>query len=191
MLLNLDLDILYFFNQTLSADWLDSVMIFLTNPRNWIPVYALASIFLVWKYKWRGVRIIIAVAVLVGITNTITNVFVKEWIGRPRPCATNALGMPIIDWLRLPCGGRVGWSMPSSHAVNNFAVAMFFTLVIRKKSLTITLFIAAFIVSSTRLFLGLHYPTDIVAGAAMGVAFGFVFAKLYCIIEERYFNSTP
>jgi undecaprenyl-diphosphatase len=189
MLLNIDLDILYFFNQTLSADWLDSVMIFLTNPRSWIPVYALAAIFLVWKYKWRGVRMVVAVALLIGITNTVTNAFIKDWIGRPRPCSVDAAGKPIVEWLRLPNGERGGCSLPSSHAVNNFATAMFFLIVFRKKSLGIILFIAAFIVSLTRIYLGLHYPSDMFAGAILGVALGYLLAKLYHIIEEKYFPA--
>jgi undecaprenyl-diphosphatase len=132
---------------------------------------------------------VVAVALLIGITNTVTNAFIKDWIGRPRPCSVDAAGKPIVEWLRLPNGERGGCSLPSSHAVNNFATAMFFLIVFRKKSLGIILFIAAFIVSLTRIYLGLHYPSDMFAGAILGVALGYLLAKLYHIIEEKYFPA--
>ena len=186
MFQQLELDILYFFNVTLSSSLLDVVMPFLTNSRNWIPVYSLASIFLVWKYKWRGVRIVFAVAIMVGVANTIPNVLVKEFIERPRPCATDAIGAQIISWIRLPDGMRFGFSMPSSHAVNNFATAMFFFVLFPSRKIFIWLFITASIVASTRLYLGLHYPSDTLAGAALGVVLGYVFVKGYLLLESKY-----
>lgn len=190
MLQQLDLDILYFFNVTLSSSFLDVAMPFLTSSRNWIPVYSLAALFLVWKYKWRGVRIVFAIALMVGVANTITNVFVKELIERPRPCATDALGAQMIPWILLPDGMRFGFSMPSSHAVNNFATAMFFFVLFPTRKVFLWLFITASIVASTRLYLGLHYPTDTLAGAILGVALGYVFAKGYTLLESKYLAKT-
>lgn len=190
MFQQLDLDILYFFNVTLSSSFLDVVVPFLTNSRNWIPVYSLASIFLVWKYKWRGVRIILAIAVMVGVANTITNVLVKEFIERPRPCAVDAMSAQIISWIRLPDGMRFGFSMPSSHAVNNFATAMFFFVLFPSRKVFIWLFITAAIVACTRLYLGLHYPSDTLVGALFGVLLGCVFAKGYLLLESKYAPKT-
>jgi len=188
MLQQIDLDILYFFNVTLSSSFLDVAVPFLTNSRNWIPVYSLAALFLVWKYKWRGVRIVCAVAIMVGAANTITNVLVKEFIERPRPCATDAVGAYIISWIRLPDGMRFGFSMPSSHAVNNFATAMFFFILFPSRKIFLWFFIVATIVASTRLYLGLHYPSDTLAGAIMGIGIGYVFAKGYLLLEKKYFS---
>ncbi len=188
MIEQLDLDVLYFFNVTLSSSLLDVVMPFLTNSRNWIPVYALAAIFLVWKYKWRGVRVVVGVAVMVGAANLITNSIIKELIARPRPCATDALGGQIIPWIRLPDGMRHGFSMPSSHAVNNFATAMFFVLIFPKRKLIIwSLFSAALIVGITRLYLGLHYPSDTLGGMLLGIGLGYCFVQGYLFLEKNYF----
>jgi undecaprenyl-diphosphatase len=189
MLQQIDLDVLYFFNVTLSSSLLDVVMPFLTNSRNWMPVYALAAIFLVWKHKWRGVLIVCAVAIMVGAANTITNVVVKEFIERPRPCATDAVGAHIISWIRLPDGMRFGFSMPSSHAVNNFATAMFFFILFPSRKIFLWLFFTAGIVASTRLYLGLHYPTDTLAGALLGIGLGYVLAKGYLLLEKKYFRT--
>lgn len=190
MLQQLDLDVLYFFNVTLSSSLLDTVMPFLTNSRNWIPVYALAAVFLVWKHKWRGVRVVIAVAIMVGAVNLITNVVIKELIARPRPCATDALGNQIIPWIRLPDGMRFGFSMPSSHAVNNFATAMFFIVILpKRKEIIWSLFGIALIVGITRIYLGLHYPSDTIAGMLFGLGLGYLFARVDRVLEKKYFPN--
>lgn len=188
MLEQAELDVLYFFNVTLSSSALDAVMSFLTNSRNWIPVYVLASLLLVWKYKRSGVLVVVTVALLVGTSNLLTNTALKEIIGRPRPCATDAFGRQIISWIRLPDGMRHGYSMPSSHAVNNFAVAAFFMFFFRKNtSLVYVLVCSAIIVSITRLYLGLHYPSDTFVGAVFGTILGVSFAKLLVFVQKKYF----
>ncbi len=186
---SVDLGILYFINHTLAADWLDNVMVFLTNSRNWLPVYILSALFLIWKYKWHGVRMVVAVVILVSFANLITNVFIKDWIGRLRPCAELPTGLRVVEWIRLPDGMRGGFSLPSSHAVNNFCVAMFFSLLFRTRSVVITLFIVAFIVALSRPYLGLHYPSDTIIGAMMGMLLGYSFVKLFGMIEAKFFEK--
>jgi undecaprenyl-diphosphatase len=183
----LDENILYFFNRTLSTDWLDLAMKFVTNSRNWIPFYGLVAIGFVWRYKWEGFRIVVAAAVLIGLANMLTNVLLKEIFMRPRPCAEVAPGIRLLDWVRLPDGMRYGFSMPSSHAVNNFAGAMFFSLLFPKRLTIILLFVAAFVVAMTRVYLGLHYPSDTLAGALIGIAIGYLFVKGYAKVEKKYF----
>ena len=107
--MQLDQDILYFFNQTIASSALDTIMIFVTNVRYWIPVYIIASIIFIWRYKWHGVRIVITVALMVTAADMLTNQVIKQWIARPRPCSVDAAGVPIISWLRLPDGGRGGF----------------------------------------------------------------------------------
>jgi undecaprenyl-diphosphatase len=189
MLQQLDLDVLYFLNHTIASGFLDASMVFITNSRNWVPVYLLVSIWLVWKFRWKGFRTVLAVAVMVGVANTITNVVVKELIERSRPCAVDGFGAQIVNWIRLPDGMRHGFSMPSSHAVNNFAAAMFFYLVFPSRKSAVWLFTIAAIVALTRPYLGLHYPSDTLAGMVFGVLLGYYFAKLYLVIEEKYFAA--
>lgn len=183
-----DLDILYFLNVSLSSAWLDSVMIYLTNLQHWLPVYILAFGFLIWKYKWRGIRMVIACLLLVGVADLVTNKFIKELVARPRPCSLISDPSGLYSWIRIPDGRRWGYSFPSSHAVNNFAGVVFFILLFPKKRKLLWLIVPAAIISLTRPYLGLHYPSDIFGGMIIGSLMGWGFVILYKKIEERFFT---
>lgn len=185
----LDHSVLYFFNITIANDVLDGVMKFLTNVRHWIPVYALACIYLIWRHKWYGVRVVVAVAILAGLADLVTNQFIKQLFERPRPCSLDASGQPLIAWLRLPDGGRGGFSMPSSHAVNNFAAVGFFVVLFPSIRGATILAALALLIAITRPYLGLHYPSDIVVGAVFGLTVGYLFAKGFHNIEARFFSK--
>ena len=182
----LDHSVLYFFNITIANDVLDGIMKFLTNVRHWIPVYVLACIYLIWRHKWYGVRVVVAVALLAGIADLVTNQLVKQLFERPRPCALDAGGQPLIAWLRLPDGGRGGFSMPSSHAVNNFAAVGFFVVLFPSLRTAIILFGVALLIAVTRPYLGLHYPSDMLVGAGFGLSAGYLYAKGFLAIEARF-----
>ncbi len=187
-MLSLDLNILYFFNVTLSAPWLDLVMIYLTNLQHWLPVYILALTFLIWKFKWRGVRMVLACIILVGAADLFTNRVIKELIARPRPCSLITDPSGLYSWIRTPDGVRWGLSFPSSHALNNFAGVVFFILLFPKNKKLLWLFVPAIIVGLTRIYLGLHYPSDVLGGMVIGAAFGWGFEVLYKIVEENFFS---
>jgi undecaprenyl-diphosphatase len=79
--------------------------------------------------------------------------------------------------------------MPSSHAVNNFAAVAFFILLFPSWRTGTVLFIIAFLVAVTRPYLGLHYPSDVVAGILIGLLMGYIFAKAFLWSEEKYFTK--
>ncbi len=188
-MVNLDLNILYFFNVTLSALWLDSVMTYLTNLQHWLPVYILAFGYLIFKFRWQGVRMVIACLLLVGTADFVTNRFIKEVVARPRPCSLINDPSGLYSWIRTPDGPRVGLSFPSSHAVNNFAGVVFFVLLFPKKKKLLWLFVPATIVCFTRIYLGLHYPSDVLGGMIIGAAFGWIFVLLYKKVDEKFFSG--
>jgi undecaprenyl-diphosphatase len=180
----LDLSILHFINVTLSAPWLDSVMIYLTNLQHWVPVYIAAFAFLIYKYKWKGVRMMIACLILVGAADLLTNRIIKELVARPRPCSLIGDPSGSYSWIRTPDGPRWGYSFPSSHAVNNFAGAVFFILLFPKNRKLLWLLVPAFIVAMTRPYLGLHYPSDIFGGMIIGSVMAWGFVTIYSKFEN-------
>jgi undecaprenyl-diphosphatase len=174
----LDLSILYFFNQTLASPAMDAVMAALTSVKWWMPVYILSGIYLIWKYKWRGVIVLLSAVLVVTFTDQFAQLVLKPWADRLRPCA-DIDGRTVVEWIRLPIGMRHGPSFPSSHALNNAAVALFFGLAFRSRKLLFVLLALAALIGISRMYLGLHYPTDILGGLILGSIIGAVFALLY------------
>lgn len=175
---DIDLGILYFFNHTLSSPAMDAFMAALTSVKWWMPVYVLSGVYLIWKYKWRGVIALLSAVLVVAFTDQFAKLVLKPAADRLRPCA-EVDGRTVVEWIRLPIGMRHGPSFPSSHALNNAAVALFFGLVFRNKKLLIVLLALATLVGISRMYLGLHYPTDILGGLIIGSIIGSVFAVLY------------
>ncbi|HET9136128.1 MAG TPA: phosphatase PAP2 family protein [Candidatus Kapabacteria bacterium] len=185
----LDLDILYFFNRTIAGPSFDPIVVALTTFKTWIPVYVIAAGLLIYYKRWLGVRIIISTMLLAGVLDLSTNRILKPVVARERPCNVQ----PSIEWLRLPNGTRSGFSFPSSHAVNNFGAAVFLIVLFSNRKWVYSLLLVAAIVAATRMYLGLHYPSDTIGGAILGAFIGFWWAKLYSWFENRFFetSSTP
>jgi len=175
----LDLLIFYFFNHTLSCGFFDLFFSFITNVRHWFPVYIIALLYLVIKGGRKGRIAAVIVLLLVAATDQFGARVLKEIFQRLRPC--NALPDVLTP---LGCTGT--FSFPSNHALNNFAVAFFFLLIYPKaKWYLIT---AASLIAISRVYLGLHYPSDILGGAILGIGFGYLFSYLH-IQAEKFVNE--
>jgi undecaprenyl-diphosphatase len=182
----LDLDILYFFNRTIASESLDPIVVALTTFKTWIPIYVVAAGLAIYFKKWEGVRIVICTIVLAGVLDLSTNRILKPLVARERPCNVQ----PAIEWLRLPNGPRSGYGFPSSHAVNNFGAAVFLIVLFSNRKWIYSLLLVAAIVAATRMYLGLHYPSDTISGAILGAFIGFWWAKLYIWFEKRFFETS-
>lgn len=161
----------------LHAGWLDKVMVSITETWPWIPLFILL-IFMVFKqYGKRGWWVLLAVALVLLCSDQLSAHVCKPLFHRLRPCFNPELEGLVHLPKGLP-GGRYGFV--SSHAANTFAVAAFLTPVLRQsyKHVGWWLFAWAFISSYTRIYIGVHYPGDIVGGAALGIIFGWIFWRL-------------
>jgi undecaprenyl-diphosphatase len=109
---------------------------------------------------------------------------IKEWVARPRPCHL-VHGEQVVQGLHLlvNCGG--GKSFPSSHAVNNFAVATVFSRYYRRGSWAF--FSWAALIGLSRAFVGVHFPSDILGGALIGTGVGAAIAAGWTWLSRRYF----
>ena len=169
---------------------MDSAFDILTNVRYWYAVYVAAGIFLIYRYKWQGVRMLIATLLLVAATDSLGHYIIKPLVGRVRPCALLPNGSHVVSWIRLPVGMRWDPSFPSQHALNNFAVAAFFWAIWPRKNRVAWLFAIAFLISIGRLYEGVHYPSDVLGGAMIGCVIALGWGSLYRLTEGRISSST-
>jgi undecaprenyl-diphosphatase len=174
-LLTWDRELLLWLN-SFHTPWLDPIMFWVTKTFFWVPLYAFL-IYLVFKqYKKEGWLVLIGAAVVVLLCDQITSTFMKPFFERLRPSHEPSLQglVHLVDGYR---GGRYGFS--SGHAANTFGTALFVLLILRQRVRWIGLvFLWAVLMTYTRLYLGVHYPGDILVGALIGLACGWVGFRL-------------
>ena len=163
--------------------YMDSVMKLFSTTWVWLPL-ALTALFILLKNN--SLRNFILVALMLALTiflcDRVSSGAIKPWVARVRPCRDPSL----LDQIDIVNGARSGlYGFISSHAANTFGIAMFISLVIRYKKLTISLFIWAAIDSFSRVYLGVHYPGDILAGAVFGMVVAIAIYLLYNIIHKH------
>ncbi|MCR5645269.1 MAG: phosphatase PAP2 family protein [Bacteroidales bacterium] len=168
---------LFLFLNGLHTEWLDTVMVAITEMWLWIPLYILLLYMVFKQYGKRGWWILLAVAVLILCSDQLSAHVCKPLFHRLRPCFNPDLEGLVHLPKGLP-GGRYGFV--SSHAANTFAVATFLTAVLRKsyRSIGWWLFAWALVSSYSRIYIGVHYPGDILAGAVLGVLIGLIIAMI-------------
>lgn len=156
----------------LHADWLDPVMTFISSETGWIPFYAVLIFLVFYKYKWKGLWVILGVTVLITCSDQISAHVFKPIFHRLRPCFD-----PLIeDLVHLPNGKPGGhYGFISSHACNTFALATFITLIMKQfyKKIGWLMFTWAAVVSYSRIYMGVHFLGDVICGAAVGIALGY------------------
>ncbi len=169
LLKELDTSLFYFINVGLANPFFDFLMPLVTELKHWAPIYLLGFIFLIYKYRIRGLVIIILLLLTAGVSDQIGGLL-KEHFQRLRPCWE----LQDINLL-VPCGQ--GKSFPSNHATNNFGAAIILTYFFRNK--WYYFYTCAFLVAISRIFIGVHYPLDILGGMALGSVVGLSFILLY------------
>jgi undecaprenyl-diphosphatase len=190
-----DKELLLWLNGFHTPFW-DTIMWLFSSAPFWIPFY-LILLFVILKsinqnwpqqnYKqWIGVIVSISVAIL--LADQISSGFFKPFFERLRPSHSSDLE-GLVHLLSDPNGNIYKGGMygfVSSHAANSFAIAIFAGYLIKTKNAWIGLILWASLVSYSRIYLGVHYPGDIIGGTIIGVLSGFVAAKLYFFIEEKW-----
>ena len=195
-LLHIDTEILLAINGW-HAPWADTLMWIVSAKTTWIPLYLLLIGLLVWRYcqpaptpiKWLQkvpacVVMIVVIGLAVGAADFIASGILKDWVARPRPSR-----VPELEGvLHLVNGYKSGqYGFVSSHAANTMAVALLFSLIWRNKIATVGLMFWVAANCYSRMYLGVHYPTDILGGLIVGslVAVGGYWLLGRCRLVER------
>ncbi len=160
---------------------IDSLVTTLTNAKTWIPLYlALFYVVVRTNKNMRDILLVLAGAGLcVLLAGTIDDTIVKPLVARWRPARDPEIGM-LVDTVDGYRGGKYGFF--SAHASNTFSLAIFFSLLMRHR-LFVTFMVTWSLVNCwTRLYLGVHYPGDILVGLCWGALVGYTVYRLYCRI---------
>ena len=183
---------LFLFLNGLHSPFFDQVMYAISGKVIWIPLYLAILIYLGIKYKRKFLIILLFIILAATLADQIS-VLIKNYVHRLRPCHEPALE-GLVHLVRGECGGL--YSFVSSHATNSFDVALLSLLFIRKRWFSITIVLWALVVGYSRIYLGVHYPGDVICGSILGALIGWSIYSLYVFTDNRilqhkpYFNST-
>jgi membrane-associated phospholipid phosphatase len=176
-LLQLDRQLFHFVNHDMANPLFDWLMPWLRTPKFWIPLYIFILVYSIWKFKWTGVILIAMLLTCVGVADFGSATIIKKQVQRLRPCNDPVVSQTDIN--RVPCG--TGFSFPSTHATDHFAIAVFLSVAFFKKWRWIALWalLWAASVSFAQIYVGVHYPVDVLCGAILGAIIGWLFALLF------------
>ncbi|MDP2113962.1 MAG: phosphatase PAP2 family protein [Bacteroidota bacterium] len=179
----IDQTLLLFLNSFHNSFW-DKANILWTSKEIWYPFYALMLYFIIKKYRRNSIYIIIILALAIAVSDQFSGL-IKDLTQRLRPTHDPNLNGLIHNIVNK--GGLYGFF--SAHAANSFTVAAFTTFLFRNRWYSMLIFIWAIVVSYTRIYLGLHFPLDILTGCVWGILTGFAAYKAILWIQKKYFKS--
>ena len=180
-LIELDKSLFLGINQGLSNQFFDFLMPVLRNPYTWAPLYLFILIFSIKNYRKRGFILVLFFLMTFGLGDFFSASVIKPGVMRVRPCND----MPFKEQVkvRVRCGS--GYSMPSSHATNHFAMGVFLLMVFRRKWKPIVwlAIVWAASIRFAQIDVGVHYPGDILVGSILGVLIGLFTSSLFLFFQ--------
>ena len=176
-ILEVDKALMVFLNKSISNSFFDLVMPIITSKDFLTALGIILIIFLGFFCGKRGKITLLVLLFAAGMSDAICAQIIKPWVGRVRP------SHEFIDYINLLVNKGGKWSFPSNHAANSFAFATVLSYFYERKKLI--LFVSASVIAYSRVYVGVHYPLDILFGALTGYALSWVVLSFWVIIKMR------
>jgi undecaprenyl-diphosphatase len=180
---------LFLFLNGLHFPALDPIMVFISGKLTWLPFYLFLVFLMYRKFGWRLVWVLLGAALVVTLADQTSVHLFKNVFERLRPCHNPEI-RELIHLAASKCYGKFGFV--SSHAANSFGVAVFLALAFKTRWFSWFILAWALLVSYSRIYLGVHYPADIIVGGLLGAVCGYAvwnllygFNKTYGILKKR------
>jgi undecaprenyl-diphosphatase len=180
----LDASLVLLFNH-LNNPTLDFLMYWISNKMVWIPFYAVLAYFVYRKYPHRFLSICVFIAFMIALSDQLSSTVIKNSVMRLRPCHDPAIA-PKLHLVNGYCGGSYGFV--SSHASNAFALTSFLVFLFRKEYIKLQWVVLgwATLVSLSRIYLGAHFPGDIIGGALLGILLGVAAQRTFKLYDKNF-----
>jgi len=166
------------------SPWWDTAMLFFTRKESWLPLYLMLLILIIRNYRGKSWLLLIFLILGLVVSDQVCNIL-KEIVERYRPGYDPAI--KDLTHIVLRKGGEYGF--PSSHAANTFFMMTFTGYIFRNRISLIMLLIWALLVSYSRIYVGAHFPLDILAGWTIGILTGWFFYRLMTWVETKATGS--
>lgn len=180
---SIDSQIFIIVNDGLSSRFSDLIMPIVRNKLTWFPAYLLLAGWLIYKEGKAGAVLVLSLILAVVISDQLSSSLIKPLVGRLRPCHEPLLAAYLHP--EVYCG--ISKSFTSSHAVNHFCLAAFLSAVFRIPRLSLVLGFWASLICLAQVYVGVHYPADVICGGLLGILIGLV---LY-LTHSRITRNTP
>lgn len=172
---SLDRSIFLFLNG-MHNDFFDVFMWYVSKTATW-SLMLLFLLYIIFKNNWRmALMVVLGIALTITLADQISSGLIKDFIGRFRPTHNPEIES-IVHTVNGYKGGLYGFV--SSHAANTLGVAVYISLLFRNRYITLFMMLWSLLVAYSRIYLGVHYPGDILGGMIVGVISGFVVYKIY------------
>ena len=176
-IIELDKALMIFFNKSITNSLFDFIMPIITS-KDFLTVIGTLLIFYLAVFCGKKGKIAILVLIFAaGASDAICAQIIKPWVGRIRP------SHEFNEFINLLVSKGGKWSFPSNHAANSFAFATVLSYFFEQKK--VVLFALASIIAFSRVYVGVHYPLDIICGAIIGYILSWMVLSLWIIIKMR------